>query len=76
MECLPRKPFADLTSRELHQRAVEYHDMAINAREPAIAAALERLAIRYGLAAMRHEINQIVPVPDVHNGTADHTELC
>jgi hypothetical protein len=75
MERLPRKPFADLTSQELYQRADEYRDMARNARGRAVAAALERLAIRYGLAAIHREIDQTGPVQAAHNDALDHTEL-
>ena len=69
MERLPRKFFADLTSRELYQRAAEYRDMAINARGYIIAAALGRLAVRYELLAMDREMDQTASCPN--DGTGD-----
>ena len=54
----PRRRLADLTSQELHQRAVEYRRMAIAARGQSVASALDKLAIRFALMAARREMEE------------------
>ena len=54
----PHRSLADLTSQELHQRAIEYRRMAIAARGQAVTSALDRLAIRYALLAARREMEE------------------
>ena len=52
------RPIGDRTSQELLHRAVEYRRMAATARGQAVAAALERLAIRFALLAARREVEE------------------
>jgi hypothetical protein len=70
-----RTPLADLTSRELHQRAVKYCHMATNARGQAVSAALARLATRYTLLAAHREVEETAPHRDIHDESHNHTEL-
>jgi hypothetical protein len=54
----PYRPLSSLTSKELHQRAVQYRRMALNAHGLATASALEKLATRFALLAVRREIEE------------------
>ncbi len=70
-----RIPLADLTSRELQERAVEYRHMAADARGQEVAAALKRLAICYALSAAHREVEEMASLQAIHNDTRDQTEL-
>ena len=55
----PHRSLGNLTSRELHLRALQYRRMAATARGESTASALDRLAIRYAHLAARREIEEL-----------------
>ena len=75
MDSPVRIPLTELTSRELQERAVEYHQMSANALGQKVAAALKRLAIRYALLAAHREVEEMASLQAIHNDTRDQTEL-
>jgi hypothetical protein len=54
----PYRRLADLTSKELLRRAVEYRQMAILARGHGTIRALNTLAVRFALLAAKREIKE------------------
>jgi hypothetical protein len=70
-----RIPLTELTSRELQERAVEYHQMGVNARGQEVAAALKRLAIRYALLAAHREMEEMASLQAIYNDKRKQTEL-
>jgi hypothetical protein len=58
MEANHRRSLAELTSNELHGRAMEYRRMALVARGRPTRSALNALAIRFALLAARLEVDE------------------
>ena len=69
-----RRRLADLTSRELLRRAMEYRRMAAVAGCDETEQALNRLALRFALLAARREVEEGVPINDT-KGHQDRSEV-